>query len=291
MLVRVIAILVLFLIAPYALGQQVVAQAHNPQLHLMALEDMTAATNSHLEQSLDREHRMQSFIEANGLGEAFDTFPAPEDHPMSMSFGEALHQSVINVQSARVKPQVGSADLQRQINAYEKLAHASWDRLQASMTAVHRMSSFLESQDKMQDYVSWASDKAAAEHQAVLDDGEQHAAMQRTHQAHVKQLIDYRQAAFEKSTAEQRQQQLKWRWDQYKHRVDHTGRSAIYTKDAYVKDPYVRDPYVSNPYVQHPYVQNAYDGYGNYSDQYFDSDGWGLGPTGRIIPYGTTITK
>ena len=248
--------------APAALGSQ--------QMHLIALEDMTASTNSTLNPSLAREKRMRTFIEQNGMGQAFDGFKGSGTHDMSMTFEEALHQSILNVQAHTPTETGGDGDINREINAYTKLARSSWDHLQASMTSVQRMHDFLKSQDKLSAYMAWAGDQATAAHKALLANGESAAKAALAHKAQLQKIITQRNAEWKKQMATSRQQRLKWNWDVYKFNAKHGLTQA-----------------------QLHELNDPYSGYRQYGDSYQDDGGLGLGlsSTGNIVPTGTTITR
>ncbi|MCH2136521.1 MAG: hypothetical protein MK101_08060 [Phycisphaerales bacterium] len=244
------------------------ASLGSEQTHLIALEDMTASTNSTLSQSLDREKRMRSYIEENGMGQAFDAFKGSGTHDMAMTFEEALHQAILNVQAHSAAGSGDSGDLTRKIKAYTDLARTSWDQLQASMSAVQRMHDFLQSQGKVDAYMGWAHDKATAEHKAILAKGEVAAKAARTKEAHLQKVVQERHKQWLKDMAKQRQQRLKWNWDVYKFNAEH---GLTRTQLNMINDPY--------------------SGYRQYGDSYYDGGGWGLSSTGAIEPYGTTVTR
>jgi hypothetical protein len=239
----------------------------SPQIHLVALEDMTASSNGTLDKSLSREKRMRTFIESNGLGQAFDAFKGSDTHDMAMSFGEALHQAIVNVQMHQPTQQGGEGDVSREISAYEKLARSSWDRLQASMTAVQRMSDFLQGQGKLNDYMKWAGDQATAAHKALLERGESAAKVARAHEAQLQVLIANREVAFKKAMAKNRRDRLKWNWDVYKFNAKH-GLTRTQLNE----------------------INNPYSGFRNYSDDYNDSGGFGLSSTGHFQLRGSDFT-
>ena len=251
---------------PYVPSSDPVSSS-SPQMHLVALEDMTASSNSTLDKSLNREKRMRSYIETNGLGQAFDAFKGSDTHGMAMSFGEALHQAVLNVQMHQPTAQGGEGDVSREISAYEKLAKSSWDRLQASMTAVQRMSDFLQGQDKLNDYMKWAGDQATAAHKQLLERGESAAKAARAHEAQLQVLIANREVAFKNAMAKDRRDKLKWNWDVYKFNAKH-GLTRTQLNE----------------------INNPYSGFRNYSDGYNDDGGWGLSSTGHFQPRGSQLT-
>lgn len=238
------------------------------QLHLIALEDMTASTNSTLSPSLAREKRMRTFIDQNGMGQAFDAFKGSGTHDMSMTFEEALHQSILNVHAHMPTESGGSGDIDRQINAYTHLARSSWEQLQASMTSVQRMHDFLKSKGKVNAYLTWAGDQATAANKAMLARGEAAGKVARAHEAKLQKLIAERDTEWKNNMAKQRQSRLKWQWDVYKFNAKH---GLTKTQLHELNDPY--------------------SGYRQYGDSYQDDGGWGLSSTGRIEPRGTTITR
>ncbi len=270
-------------------------------VHLTALEDMTASCNSTLEKSLARERRMKAYIAEQELGDAFAANEATGTHDAAMSFGEALHQAVLNVQAHGAGGGAGSGDMQRKINAYEKLAQASWSRLQQSMAAVNDMTRFLRSQGQMSGYMRWSADQATAAHQARMDDAQANAQAAQARAAQAQQLVQDRHAAFTKAMAAQRQARLKWAWDRHAARAAaHRGaydHPNVYDEGNAYAHPNVYDhrsaydhpsAYDHRSAYDHP---NVYAGYGTYSDHYFEDEGWGLSATGNLIRTGTEVTK
>jgi len=240
------------------------AQAFPPavstqQTHLTALEDMTASSNSTLAKSLAREKRMRAYIENNGMGQAFDAYPTTRTHPMAMTYGEALHQAIVNVQPGNASSEGGSGDVAGEIEAYDKLSRSSWDRLQASMTAVHRMSDFLNSKSHLHGYMNWAGAQATAAHKKMLANGEAAARVARAHTAQVQKLVQSRHEAWRVNMQRMRSERLKWNWDTYKFNTKH-GQNKTQLRE----------------------LNNPYSGFRNYSDGYQDGGGWGLSSTGHL---------
>ena len=220
--VRMIALLGTLSLTPLALAQSQEggvdiggAQTADPGVTLRALESMNDAAASKLADATSHEKSLRQYIQAKGLDQDCNGNSPSGDHPMQMSFEQALQVAIDHEQ---VAPSGAESQpvTEGQIRAYTTLAKSTWDKLQTAMANVEHLSDCVHGQGSFDDYTSWSHAQAATRHaqmQARNAEASKEAVAKKKDQD--AQLAEWNKT-FNERKRKQHQAWLKQSWTKYK---------------------------------------------------------------------------
>lgn len=134
------------------------------QLELDALDTITDTLGPMRAGAQARVEMMTSFVTKNGMGGAYKTFAASGDAPTfhAMTFQNAYNQA-LSEEKSRGMPKPSTDDtgtLSSEVAGQRMLAQDQWDTVNGLHDQVTKMTAFLKSQGKMNDYIAFAKANA-----------------------------------------------------------------------------------------------------------------------------------
>ncbi len=145
---------------------------------IVALELMNSSLGKTQQKITPRLKMMREYLKENDLVEAFAKSQTDaEAKPALLSYEDALSTTVAHVKENEVAAEAEFDDLSseqadRDIKALRALTEPRFDEVQRARGTVHRIATFLKSQDKLPNYMAWAVDQQDAEktQQAATDE-------------------------------------------------------------------------------------------------------------------------
>ena len=139
----------------------------SPTQQFDALNTMTDAMGPMVSEAETRIKLMKAFISANGLNEkAAAAPPATGSSAFTGLDFDKAYQAALSKQKLRAKadtPMSDPAMLKKEVAATKTMVKSQWDRLNKMHVEVANLTSFIQSQNKMDAYQKWATTDAAAQ--------------------------------------------------------------------------------------------------------------------------------
>ena len=167
-LITTISTCLLLTIANVSANQQADTSKATAAQQLAAMQFVDSTIQPMTLQAHTRITQMTEFISAKGMDAKWDAYRnTPSDKPTGISLDKAYSIALQRVMSEHPTPDADVVDADAAIAKKKAMVTKDWNAYENMQATMLRVSSFLQTNGMMDDYMTWAKDKGAANAKAA----------------------------------------------------------------------------------------------------------------------------